>query len=92
MEPFADMAEDKENFKKLYEQFSKNMKLGIHEDSQNRQKLAGFLRYYSSTSGDEQTSLKDYISRMKENQKDIYYLTGESRDVVASSSFVLSLS
>jgi len=88
MELIDEISEDKENFKKFYEQFSKNMKLGIHEDSQNRQKLAGFLRYYSSTSGDEQTSLKDYISRMKENQKDIYYLTGESRDVVASSSFV----
>jgi len=88
MELMEEISEDKENFKKFYEQFSKNLKLGIHEDSQNRQKLANFLRYYSSTSGDEQTGLKDYVSRMKENQKDIYYLTGESRDVVASSSFV----
>merc|ERR1712048_1332466 len=56
-----------------------------------RKKLAGFLRYYSSASGDEMCSLNDYVSRMKENQKDIYYITGESKDVVGSSSFVETL-
>merc|ERR1739845_66296 len=63
-------------------------KLGMHEDSTNRKKLAGYLRYHTSASGDEQCSLNDYVSRMKENQKDIYYITGESKDVVGSSSFV----
>jgi molecular chaperone HtpG len=62
--------------------------LGIHEDSNNRAKLAGFLRYHSSTSGDEVTSFKEYVSRMKENQKDIYFITGESRQVVDQSAFV----
>merc|ERR1711941_34921 len=57
----------------------------------NRKKLASFLRYYSSASGDEMCSLNDYVSRMKENQKDIYYITGESKDVVGSSSFVETL-
>merc|ERR1711899_104342 len=91
MELIEETGEDKDNFKKFYEQFSKNIKLGIHEDSTNRKKLAGFLRYYSSASGDELCSLTDYVSRMKENQKDIYYITGESKDVVGSSSFVETL-
>merc|ERR1712183_772113 len=91
MELIEEINEDKDNFKKFYEQFSKNIKLGIHEDSTNRKKLAGFLRYYSSASGDEMCSLTDYASRMKENQKDIYYITGESKDVVGSSSFVETL-
>jgi len=88
MELLEEIAEDKENYKKFYEQFSKNLKLGIHEDSGNRKKLSELLRYSTSTSGDELSSLKDYVSRMKECQKDIYYITGESKEVVASSSFV----
>merc|ERR1711878_112012 len=71
MELIEEINEDKDNFKKFYEQFGKNLKLGIHEDSTNRKKLAGFLRYQTSASGDEQCSLGDYVSRMKENQKDI---------------------
>merc|ERR1712117_814586 len=88
MELIEEIAEDKDNFKKFYEQFSKNLKLGIHEDSTNRKKIAGYLRYFTSASGDEQASLTDYVSRMKENQKDIYYITGESKEVVAASAFV----
>merc|ERR1719193_1211497 len=88
LELIEEVAEDKDNFKKFYEQFSKNLKLGIHEDSTNRKKIAGYLRYYTSASGDEQASLTDYVSRMKENQKDIYYITGESKEVVAASAFV----
>merc|ERR1712177_27871 len=91
MELIEEISEDKDNYKKFYEQFSKNMKLGIHEDSTNRKKLAGYLRYYSSASGDEMCSLADYVSRMKENQKDIYYITGESKEVVGTSSFVETL-
>ncbi|MCP5809924.1 molecular chaperone HtpG, partial [Klebsiella pneumoniae] len=64
------------------------LKLGIHEDSQNRAKLSELLRYHTSASGDEACSLKEYVSRMKENQKHIYYITGENRDQVANSSFV----
>merc|ERR1711942_159460 len=88
MEMFEEIAEDKDSWKKFYEQFSKNLKLGIHEDSVNRKKLSDLLRYYSSVSGEEMTSLKDYVGRMKENQTSIYYITGESKEVVSSSSFV----
>jgi molecular chaperone HtpG len=88
LESIEEISEDKDNYKKFYEQFGKNMKLGIHEDSTNRKKLAGYLRFFTSASGDEYCSLTDYVSRMKENQKNIYYITGESKEVVASSSFV----
>merc|ERR1712098_82103 len=88
LELIEELSEDKDNFKKFYEQFSKNLKLGIHEDSTNRKKLAGYLRYYTSAPGDDLCSLGDYVSRMKENQKDIYYITGESKEVVAASAFV----
>jgi len=88
MEQIEEIAEDKDSFKKFYEQFGKNLKLGIHEDSTNRKKLAGHLRFYTSASGDELCSLSDYVSRMKETQKDIFYITGESKEVVSASSFV----
>lgn len=88
LELFDDIVEDKDNYKKFYEQFSKNLKLGIHEDSTNRKKISEFLRFHSSQSGDDMTSLKDYVSRMKENQKQIYFITGESKDAVENSAFV----
>lgn len=86
-----EVADNEEDFKKFYEQFGKNLKLGIHEDSANREKLSSFLRYHSSKSGEELTTLKDYVARMKEGQKDIYFITGESRASVAASPFVESL-
>merc|ERR1711988_1204769 len=88
LELFDEIAEDKDNFKKFYEQFGKNLKLGIHEDSVNRKKISDLLRYYSSASADDMTSLQDYVARMKENQKSIYYITGETRDQVENSAFV----
>merc|ERR1712088_1213357 len=88
MDLMDELNEDKDSWKKFYEQFAKNIKLGMHEDSTNRKKLSGYLRYHTSASGDEMCSLGDYVSRMKENQKDIYYITGENKEVVAQSAFV----
>merc|ERR1712174_110155 len=91
LEMFAEIAEKKDDYKKFYEQFSKNIKLGIHEDSTNRIKVAELMRYHTSKSGDEQISLKEYVDRMKEGQNDIYYITGESIAAVSSSPFLEAL-
>merc|ERR1712167_431391 len=91
LEMFNEITEKKDDYKKFYEQFGKNLKLGIHEDSTNRAKLADLLRFQTSKSGDEQISLKEYCDRMKEGQNDIFYITGESVQAVSSSPFIEQL-
>merc|ERR1712159_855315 len=91
LEMFTEIAEKEDDYKKFYEQFSKNLKLGIHEDSTNRTKIADLMRYQTSKSGDDSISLKEYVDRMKEGQTDIYYITGESLASVDASPFIETL-
>jgi len=91
LEMFTEIQENAEDYKKFYEQFSKNLKLGIHEDTANRTKLAELLRFSTSKSGEEQISFKEYITRMKDGQQSIFYITGESKAAVAASPFLEGL-
>jgi len=91
VELFFEIAENKEDFDKFYEQFGRNLKYGVHEDSTNRDKLCELLRFHSTKSGEGICSLKDYVGRMKEGQDKIYYITGESKKSVENSPFVEGL-
>jgi len=85
IEMISDLSDDK--FKTFYENFDKNIKLGIHEEeSTNREKLVDLLRY--STSKGEFVSLAEYKERMVESQPGIYYITGESVKGLENSPFV----
>jgi len=88
IEMFEGLTKNKTDFDKFYENYSKNLKLGIHEDSSNRTKLADLLRYKTSKSGDDMISIKDYVTKMHEKQKEIYYITGESVKQVEKSPFI----
>merc|ERR1711935_111515 len=77
----------KRSIELFHEHFSKNIKLGIHEDNSNRDKLSKLLRY-NSYRNEKSISLESYISEMPENQNEIYYITGETHDKVKNSSFL----
>merc|ERR1711906_40425 len=84
----AAVVEDHEDYVAFWKEFNKAIKLGLYEDSSNRTKLAKLLRFFSSKSGENYTSLEKYISRMKKGQKSIYYISGETKEAVEKSPYL----
>merc|ERR1719378_1202911 len=84
----ADEVEDNEEYLKFWKEFNKAIKLGLYEDSSNRTKLAKLLRFQTSKTGDNRTSLEKYISRMAKGQKNIYYISAESKEAAEKSPFL----
>ncbi|KAK8947621.1 hypothetical protein KSP40_PGU015485 [Platanthera guangdongensis] len=80
--------EKKGQYAKFWNEFGKSIKLGIVEDAQNRNRLAKLLRFESSKSEGKLTSLDEYISRMKAEQKDIFYITGTNKEQLEKSPFL----
>jgi molecular chaperone HtpG len=76
---------DKDRYLTFWDQFGRSFKEGVSSDYENRDRIVGLLLFVSSNNPSELTSLKDYVARMKEGQKEIFYLTGESRSVVENS-------
>lgn len=72
------LSENQEDYRKFWDNFGKNMKLGVIEDHANHKKLAPLLRFYSSFNEDELVSLDNYVDSMKEGQKAIYYIAADS--------------
>ena len=91
IELFNNLSEDKEKYEKFYNNYGKMLKLGVHEDSRNREKLMKLLRYYSSNNSEEFISLDNYVENMTEGQESIYYITGQSKQSLISSPFIEKL-
>ena len=91
IELLTELSLDKEKYSQFYEQYSKNIKLGIHEDNNNKVKLSKLLRFKSSKSNNEVISFDDYISNMNDEQKEIYYIIGESQEYVNNAPFLEKL-
>ena len=82
---------DEPKYEKFWKSFGKAIKLGIIEDASNRVRLAKLLRFQTSKSDGKLVSLEQYVERMKEGQKSIYYITGESIDALKNSPFLEKL-
>lgn len=91
IELFNEIAEDDEKYVKFYNNYSKMIKLGVHEDTKNRDKLVKLLRYYSSNSQNEYISLDSYIEKMSDDQDKIYYITGQNKQSLVCSPFIEQL-
>merc|ERR1719506_3588968 len=78
-------------YTKFWKAFGKYIKMGLIEDAANRTRLAKLLRYTTSKSGDKEISLEDYVANMKEDQKNIYYISGEDKESLLKSPSVEKL-
>merc|ERR1711998_358046 len=78
-----DKTDDDSGWSKLYKEFAKNLKMGCYEDDSNRSKLSKLLRFQTSKSEGKDISLDKYLDRMAESQESIYYMSGESLDIMA---------
>ena len=88
IELITELSDDDEKFNKFYESYSKMLKLGVHEDSKNRDKLVELLRFYSSKDKEKLVTLKEYVEEMKEEQSSIYYICGDNKDVLSQSPLI----
>lgn len=88
LEMFTLLSKSPNDYKKFYNLFSKNLKLGFHEDPSSRKKIVELLRFYSNKSLDTAISLKEYVERAEPTQKNIYYLDGESVEALSSSPLI----
>lgn len=80
---------DPEAYRDFYANFSRFLKEGVAVDDQHREAAAGLLRFESSMTEDGKlTSFDEYIARSKENQKEIYYLVGQSRSAIESGPYL----
>jgi len=87
----TDENSDESKYSKFWKSFGKYIKMGLIEDAANRTRLAKLLRYATSKSGDKEISLEDYVSNMKEDQKNIYYISGEDKESLLKSPSVEKL-
>ena len=78
----AEKSEEETDFDKFYKEFGKNLKMGCYEDDSNRSKLAKLLRFFSTESTSKGISLDAYLDRMKDSQESIYYMSGDSLDLM----------
>ena len=91
LEMISELKDNDDEYRKFYDNFSKNIKLAIHEDTQNKSKLLNYLTFPSNKSGEKSISLETYIDNMKENQQGIYYIIGNTMENVKSSAFIEKL-
>merc|ERR1712086_1041318 len=74
--------DEESTWAKFYKEFNKNLKMGCYEDDSNRSKLSKLLRFRSTKSADKDVSLDKYLDRMAESQENIYYMSGDSMEVM----------